>query len=207
MPEWIAYLLCAVTLVVLLTLIFGKNELSRFVTVCHLGKIEKELDRLDQVIVVASQVERPDSTLADAVIDNMRDGVSYLFLVSKSKATDELKGYYLVFEALARIAAEDVSKVHELIKIQKLPYDWVDVPYIFYRYKNESQSGYEVLGFKGNKRECGIAPFYERIPSLHAITICAALLEAAPEDIRGKFEVVPNIISKVNNNQGAKDAI
>lgn len=190
MLDWIAYVFSLISIGLLAYLIIGRNDLGRFFSVERLGLIEKDLESLDRVIVAADHVERPDSILANAVEDNMRQGVSYLFLVSKSRAEKELSSYYLFFEAIARVTTIDRNMAAKLIKIQKLPYDWSGPPYIFYRYRDETKKHYRTDGYRGNQNGKGIAEFYEKLPENQALMICSALLEAAPENIKMEYQSV-----------------
>lgn len=145
------------------------------------------------MFVVADCVERPSGTLQEAVEDNFREGVKYLFLVSHKRAEKELKGYILIFEALAeKVIAESNQQleVEELVQIRNLTYDWPDVPYIFYQYTSESG---ELLttAFRGNQRGEGIARAYEQLPTTMSIAIISALLAQAPEFIHVDLKVVP----------------
>jgi hypothetical protein len=93
-----------------------------------------------------------------------------------------------MFEALARIAAEKSKEnilASELVNIKRLPYEWPDVPYIFYRFKKTHDSDVCVLGFRGNQKKEGIADYYERLSYSHSQAMVSALLAEAPQDISG----------------------
>ena len=148
---------------------------------------------MKRVIVVADHIEKPTDTLADAVESNFRRHVRYLFLVSHSKAESEVNGYFLSFEALARIAASqsefDVS-VRDLVEIKRLPYDWLDYPYIFYQcWAHGNDEHRRTIAFRGNQKTEGVAEMYERVPSAMASAIAVAVLAGAPESIREQVQL------------------
>jgi len=166
--------------------IINRNHFSRFLSVRKLGIIERDLTGLKQVIVLADRIERPHSTLAEAVEDNFSEGVHYLFLISNSNAENEMNGYYQIFEALARISADksDIdTSASDLVDIKKLPYDWPDVPYIFYRFQEENDKKIKTLAFRGNQKKEGIADFYEKLSGQHSQAMVQALLAEAPQEI------------------------
>ncbi|MCH8824801.1 MAG: hypothetical protein IH984_14985 [Planctomycetes bacterium] len=173
--------------------IWNHDKIARFIPVRRMGVIERDFRSLKQVIVVADCVERPSGTLQEAVEDNFREGVKYLFLVSKKRAEKELNGYILIFEALAqKVIAESNQQldVEELVQIRNLTYDWPDVPYIFYQFTSESG---ELLtaAFRGNQRGEGIAHAYEQLTTTTSMAIASALLAQAPEFIHVDLKVVP----------------
>lgn len=178
---------------VILFTILNYDKLARFLPVARLSVIEKDLVNLRTVIVVADRVERPTGALEDAVEDNFGENVKYLFLVSKKRAENELSGYFLIFEALAKKAIAKMDEpvhISDLVEIRNLTYDWPDVPYIFYQH--ESTDG-ELLtaAFRGNQKGEGIADAYEQLTDSHSLAIASALLAEAPEIIRGNLKVVP----------------
>ena len=82
------------------------RKTSQFIKSDKLGIIERNLVNLVQVVVVAHTVERPKSTLLDAVEANFKREVpvKYLFLISQSQGDNALSGYYKMFMAIAEIA-------------------------------------------------------------------------------------------------------
>lgn len=154
-------------------------------TVDELGAIERDLIGLKRVIVIADHVEKPQSTLAEAVQNNMGEGVEYLFLVSSSKAEEELDSFYLIFEAYAKIAAKELQvDKSALIKIKQLPYDWNNYPYILYQCMSESNPAELVTyAFRGNELGKGISAQYESVVGADAHTIASAITSGAPETI------------------------
>lgn len=179
--------------------VFYRHKLSRFISVEKLGIIERDLPNLKQVIVVADRVEKPSSTLEEAVEDNFREGVKYLFLVSHSSAEQELTGYFLIFEALAKIALSGSRKnvnIRDFVEIKRLPYDWPDVPYIFYQYSPDDTENRYTVAFRGNEKGEGIADFYEQLSSSNSLAIKLALLAEAPAEIRANLKLVDNIASE-----------
>jgi hypothetical protein len=122
--------------------------------------------------------------------------VRYLFLVSKSKAKNELSRYYGFFETEARIAKEDfnlTTNVDEMICIQQLPYEWDNYPFIFYRQQlpqNENDKSIaSTVAIRGNFRQSGIADYYEAVPPEYAEAIARAILAQAPAPIRDAVNI------------------
>lgn len=171
-----------------------KDKLSRFKPVEKLGIYEKDLQGLESVIVVANTIERPEGNLMEAVEDNFREGVKYLFLISQSNAEDELRRYYLIFKALAEKAlAENNSGlrlISELVEIRKLPYDWPDVPHIFYQYRVNGSEEILTSAFRGNQKREGIADYYERLSESQSTALILALMREAPSSFGPKMKVV-----------------
>ncbi len=185
-------------LALLLYTIIFRSSIARFISAGELGIFEKDLPNLKQVIVLANKVERPNDRLAEAVEDNFGEKVSYLFLVSNSKADEEVSGYYLIFEALAKkVAAEKKDSsisVNELVTIKQLPYDWDDVPYIFYQYTVDGSSNRYTIAFRGNEKREGIAEYYEKLSPSRSSTLVSALLSEAPQEIRANLTLVDNVV-------------
>ena len=169
------------------------TQIARFISVKKMGLIERDFPNLKQVIVVADNVEKPSGTLGDAVEDNFREKVKYLFLVSKSRADRELNGYFLMFEALAKKAIAEMDgsiMLRDLVEIRRLSYDWPDVPYIFYQYAIGDSDERLTTAFRGNQKKEGIADAYEHLAAAHSQAIALALLAEAPAEIRVGLKVV-----------------
>jgi len=170
------------------------DRLAKFISVRRLGRLERDLPNLKQVVVVANRVEKPSGSLEDAVEDNFRQGVKYLFLVSNSRADQELSGYFLIFEALAKKAIQETGancELRELVEIKRLTYDWPDVPYIFYQYVTHGKHTQRLTSaFRGNQRGEGIADAYEHLSDVHSLAICSAILAEAPAEITGGLKIV-----------------
>ncbi len=175
-----------------------RKRLSNFISLKDIGVFERDLKNLKQVIVVASKVEKPSSTLAEAVEDNFIEGVKYLFLVSKSSAEKELNGYYLIFEALAKIASNKVDRkinVKELVEIKKLEYDWLDFPLIIYQFESGENAKARIsIAFKGNQKGEGIADYYERLDPRHSESFINSLLANASNEIRRNLTLIENVV-------------
>lgn len=164
---------------------YPERGLKDVLSVKDLGILEGSLKDLSQVVVVADHVEAPSDALRQAVEKNLARGVQYRFLISQSKAADELDGYYQLFEALAKIARKrSGTDVRELVNIQQLPYDWVETPYIFYRLPaQESPDSFRYVAVRGNQRYEGIADFYSYLEPEYAHMIGRAILADAPSPI------------------------
>lgn len=181
--------------------VVNRRKLWRFRSVERLAIVERDLPNLKQVIVVADRLEKPSSTLEDAVEDNFKKGVKYLFLVSHSTAERELTGYFLIFEALAKIALSESGKnvnIRDHVEIKRLPYDWPDVPYIFYQYSPDDTDERYTVAFRGNEKGEGIAEFYEHLSSSSSKAIIMALLAEAPAEIRANLKLVDNTVSEIS---------
>ena len=166
-----------------------------------IGIFERDLPNLKQVVVVANKIEKPDSAFSDAIEDNFGKKVKYLFLISDSNADTELKGYYLIFQALAQKVSEENDHpipIDTLVEIKKLSYDWPDVPYIFYQYEPDKSSGRLTIAFRGNQKGEGIADFYEKLAPSHSKAIVTALLSEAPEEIRANLKLVSPEVTRTN---------
>jgi hypothetical protein len=166
----------------------GQIDLPRGIPVRDIGIIEGELPHLHMVMVIADKVEKPTNELSDAVERNFSRGVKYLFLVSSDRASDEVRGYYTVFEALARIVVSrqenGTKKVRDLIEIQQLPYNWDDFPFIFYRLHFPNGET-KTLAFRGDSMHQGIAKHYGRVDPNYARTIARAIVADAPKNVDG----------------------
>lgn len=163
---------------------YPARGLPNIVTVKSLGDIEGNLKQLKRVIVVADHVEAPDDALRHAVEKNFARGVQYYFLVSKSKANAELGGYYKIFEALAVIVSNRSAqkiKAEDLVKIQRLSYDWEDVPHILYETADIREAKYFLA--RGNQSREGIADFYSFERSDQTRIFARAILSDAPSGI------------------------
>ncbi len=181
---------------------YAESDAQR-IDVRELGKIEGSIERLQRVIVMAHQVERPTDELAEAVEMNFRRGVKYIFLVSRSRAQLELNGYYKIFEALAEIAlARDRPNrdVRDLVEIKQLPFDWDDYPFIFYQVSDD-KGAVRTIAFRGEQLHEGIADFYTTIPPSYAHTIATSVLADGPGPIdepvrfdRERFEDVAKVV-------------
>lgn len=164
-------------------------------TVDELGVIERDMKDLKRVIVIANQVEKPHSSLEEAVDDNFNEGIQYLFLVSKSKAETELESYYTIFEARAKIVAKKLGIAKDsLIQIKRLPFDWDNYPYILYQCERQGDSSQLVTyAFRGNEVRRGISHSYESVVGEDAHTIALTVTAGAPSDIREEVAPINNI--------------
>src|SRR5436309_1658612 len=162
-------------------------DLPTGISVKDIGFIERDLENLKMVIVIADKVERPTSQLSDAVEYNFSRGVKYLFLVSADRAQKELQAYITLFEAFARLelnkrppgASQDIK---DLIEIKQLPYNWDDYPYIFYQVQLPNGKT-KTLAFRSDELHEGIANHYGRVDPIYAHTIARAIKEEAPRSV------------------------
>lgn len=173
------------------------GDLPQQFDVRQLGRIEGALPNLKRVIIVAHRVEKPTDELSVAVEKNFREHVTYLFLISKSRAGAELYGYYNLFEALARIALGPGGDVKTVVDIRQLPHDWVEVPYVFYQMEGPS-GRIMTVAVRGQQTKEGIADTYELVDNMTGRALAQAILEEAPTNIyTGPEEFVddPKIIA------------
>jgi len=198
MFEIFTYISFALAGFVLLYSFIFQNKISRFIKVDELGIIEKDLVGLVQVVVVANEVERPTSTLQEAVEANFGEGVKYLFLISNSRADKALNGYYKIFKALAEISISNKDEdfdIKSLVEIKRLPYDWPDVPYIFYQFIKEDSDERHTVAFRGNQKGEGVANYYEQLPLSHSKAIVMALLAEAPSEIKKNLTFTDKVVT------------
>lgn len=144
----------------------------------RLAEIERSIENLRSVFVVAHFVERPRGALEEAVEYNFERGVSYRFLVSQSTAADALEGYYLIFETLARIVARRIGtspEISQAISIAPLGFEWGSYPYVFYEYSVPPE-GVRVVGLRGDQRQEGLAESYTLVEAQDATMLLRAIL-------------------------------
>jgi hypothetical protein len=170
----------------------------------EIGQIERDLAYLEAVTVIADKVERPTDTLSQAVEHNFSRNVKYLFLVSGSRRADEVKGYYAIFEAMAKVVLarsgqRSQRKLDDLIEIKQLPYAWDDYPLVFYRVRLPSGKT-KTLAFRGDQLHEGIADHYGRVEHTLAHTLARAIVSDGPTDVkdfstdRDTFNVPTNVL-------------
>lgn len=185
-------LLIAVVMTSYFLVWYPERGLKNVLSVKRLGILEGTFDKLSQVIVIADHVNAPSDELQRAVEQNLSRGVKYLFLVSHSKAEEELAGYYKIFDALSVIVNQrsgNSTNAHDLVTIQKLPYDWVEVPHIFYQLlATDRCDGVRYVAVRGNQLHEGIADFYTYIEPAYAHMIARAILSDAPSPITVRRE-------------------
>ena len=186
--DFLSSVSCITGIFIVVYAIVERKSLSRFLSVEDLGKLESDSGELSEVLIFARLIENPSGSLAKAVENNLSKGVKYSFLVSNSNAKEEINSYYKIFKALAEIvSAKNGRKIisNDMVSIKRLPYDWPDVPYIFYTYRKKigEEKIEEVVAYRGNQKGEGIADFYEKLPSSQSKSIKLALLSGAPGPI------------------------
>lgn len=194
------------------TITFSNVEL---INTRQLGDIEGSLISLglEQVIIMADKIERPSTSLLNAVLKNFEKGVEYVFLISAHNAEHEMTRYHQVFSDLAKAAidkTERFAQPDDLFKIYKLPYNLNDCPYIFYRVKeSDDESGLTTIALRGLDATRGIANNYAFVPPEFARTIARAVLTDAPVQMKNQpaserilmndtFQEVPEILNDLN---------
>lgn len=170
---------------------FPSRGLRRYFDVQQLAVIEAGLIGLDQVLVVAHQIEKPTNDLREAVKKNFLRKVKYIFLVSHSRAEREMRGDYKVFEEIAKEIINNYKvdvNVDDLVSIYKLPYDWHDLPYVFYQVRILGKGPY-VACLRGNQQREGIAEGYFRVSPRLASTIAKTVMQGAPALLKSGVDI------------------
>lgn len=166
---------------------YPHRGLPSVIDVNELGRIEGGLDGLREVIVLADHIEPPTDDLRKAVERNFERGVKYSFVVSQSRAEQEVDSYYRIFEALAEIVSRrSGAKVgaRDLVSIQQLPYDWIDEPHVFYKIPDRRRPGeMRYIAVQGNQRSEGIADYYRVVEPARAHMIARGIMSDAPGSI------------------------
>ncbi len=186
MLEVLTYMQIICAAFLLWCVLVALRDKSRFIKADRLGVIERDLVDLVQVVVVAHRVEEPTSNLLRAVKANsLREvPVKYLFLISRSQKSNALSGYYKMFMTIVEIAfAErgDDLNPEDYVRIDNLPYDWTDVPYIFYQCVDKNSNVKRTITFRGNQKCEGIADYYKQVSA--SSVMAQAILSGAPEEI------------------------
>lgn len=174
-----------------------------FINVNQLAKIEGLLEGLEQVIVVAHQIEEPLDGLRTAVAQNLSRGVRYDFLISQSNARSAMAQNYRHFLLLAEKATTKWQKSirpSDLIRIRELSCEWDDYPVIFF--KMNTGDGVKTIAFRGRQEKEGIADNYLYLPPSIARMLVRAIMSGAPRSINrsirpmlnGRFENVQDVI-------------
>jgi hypothetical protein len=185
-PVFLSLALIVASIGALVYALRDPGRYSKYISVRKLGIIERDLSKLQRVIVVANQIDRPTGTLLEAVQDNFSEGVHYLFLVSKSQGVTSRNQWFQLFEAIARVVRDikglDIP-VTNLVSIKTLEYEWPSVPHIFYQYESLKDSELTTVCFRGNSTGYGISEFYEIITDSSVEAMLRGLLAGEPNDI------------------------
>lgn len=169
-------------------------EFPPIINPTQLGMLEGWIKGLKYVIVMAHKIEEPTDSLQKAVKSNFANRVKYSFMISGSNWKNERHRYYRIFETYAIIAIDDNKGINiplkELIEIKPLKFEWIDYPYIFYRFQKSSKSRLYTIGLRGTEIKEGIANHYVFLDPLLAHTIAQAVLSPTklPEKER-KFTI------------------
>lgn len=178
--------LIASSLLTILYVLKNPSRFSKYISVRKLGIIERDLTKLERVIVVANQIDRPTGTLLEAVEDNFSEGVHYLFLVSKSQGAKARRQWFQLFEAIARVVKSlkglDIP-TEDLVSIRSLEYEWPSEPHIFYQYKRVESGELTTFCYRGNTNGEGISRFYVMITDSSIEAMLRGLLSGAPSEI------------------------
>lgn len=175
------------------------------------ARIEKNLSGLNKVIVLSDRVDAPSDGFYEAVSDNFRSGVTYLFLVSHRSTESDLAAYRLIFEKIeiavrAEMDARSaVGVVHQLptgplSEFRRLHQEWEDYPYMCYEFfdKNSPETP-QYLMYRGNQIGVGLADSYVKVSPETAYSLVkrASSLKELINDLPDNF--VDGSLANLNN--------
>jgi hypothetical protein len=154
---------------------------SGWLVVDEIGVIERDLRKLEEVVVILDKIERPYHLLLDAVLNNFSENVRYHFFVAERNFASSHEHFKPFFEQLIAVAAtirgSQIVANAQLCHIYKLPFRRQDdYPYIFYCYRNgvERPSGQRypmhIIAFRGCDKGRGLADQYKRVEPAEART-------------------------------------
>ena len=172
-------------------LLKNRNDVrnQRTITIHELAKIEKLIDRLIRVTVIADRLNPPGRDLALAIQDNFLQGVNYQYFVSRRTTDEEIASYHaflghiLETSKLISPAASRTDSVDQLpdcdpkasapyYKIYRIDYDPDDYPYICYEYlESKGSDRQKVLMYRGTEKGVGIARIYEKVTEAVAYSL------------------------------------
>lgn len=132
----------------------------------EIGKIERDLRNLQDVFIVADQIETPTQMLRDAVVDNIMENVRYHFIVPAKNYEWCVEHVFPTLQATENFArrASGSTNLSEspLVSISALSFSRHDYPYIFYVY-GADKAEKDVIAFRGDEVGRGIAEVYRRV--------------------------------------------
>lgn len=169
-------------------------EPPKLVANSGLGKIERRMKNLSEVVVICNRIEAPTDELLAAVRHNVKRGCKYRFFVSGSLHAEELSKQYLLFKTIADLENGE----GDFVRLLPLPYEWKDKPPIVF-YRTTSPSGLKTIAYRGFTAGEGIDDMYRLVDPYLGHSILEMLIataedpksEASTEDIRPE-EFLPN---------------
>ena len=137
----------------------------------HLSVIERDMENLSEVVIIANKAEKPDFLLLDAVRDNLLEGVNYYFYVSETNAayaTTVVEPFFEGVIKLLRMSDLSEGKTIGKVHFETTGFEWAGLyPFAFYLYHKPGQKpthGHRhVLGFRGTVLDVGVADQYMMI--------------------------------------------
>lgn len=155
---------------------YVSDGLRHHLSVNELGRLEGSIANLTEVVVIADNIEEPTNELYNAMKENFKKGVRYVFLISKSKYESELNSYYKLLKGIAD-AIEHNYNVDNLIDLRPINIEWNDYPYVFYRYNDLRSGESKAFAYMGTQLREGIADEYELINPTISFKILSLALE------------------------------
>lgn len=153
----------------------------------EVGLIERDIEYLEDVIVLADRIEEPTLTglIRAALLDNFMEGVRYTFIISPENYETTSERFYEYYRALIKVAAgtqgAKISGDEDLCHILSFRFERQDYPYIFYKFQGLGH-GDEVIAFRGDEIGRGIANEYRRLEPEVAYSVLTMALHATKFD-------------------------
>lgn len=167
------------------------------ITAEELGIIEGGLPGLKSINVICHYIEDPAGKLDAAVVRNLKAGIPYTFLISPSRAEDEVFGYYQIFQKYAELASAD-TPTEQLVSIRRLDSEWTEFPCIFYSIIAGTRRF--VIAYRGTQMNEGIADRYELMDGHET----AGVLTAALRNATSIEEALPDLTKQPTTHERTK---
>ncbi|MFX0140023.1 MAG: tyrosine-protein kinase family protein [Candidatus Hodarchaeota archaeon] len=181
-----------------------------------LGKLLFSLKNLEMVVIILNQIDRPSGLLKEAIAKQIGNNVKFIFFISRHNYEKEKEVKYKYYRELVEKVKQQkktILSIEKLVKFERLPFDWHDAPYLFYRcldsegkiiFKNS-------IAFFGDVIKKGIAKTYCDVPANFAFSILNAITGVASvetneligfveEDEFADKSYIQNIIMKLKSN-------
>lgn len=161
----------------------------RLVTVSGLGKIERGIPGISEIVIICNTIEEPTDELLAAVRHNLKRGCKYRFFVSKSNYVKKKRDYFDVFLSIARAAVSEseLDGVDALVSLRPLPHDWQNKPPMIF-YRSASGEGIRTVAYRGFRAGEGIDNLYRLVdPFLGHALLEILVTIAETTDPQGKI--------------------
>lgn len=155
-------------------------EPPKLVAISGLGKIERCMKNLSEVVVICNRVEAPTDELLAAVRHNVKRGCKYRFFVSASLHAEELTKQYRLFKTIADLESSE----RNFVRLLPLPYEWKDKPPIVF-YRTASPSGPKTIAYRGFTAGEGIDDMYRLVDPYLGHSILEMLIATAEDPESG----------------------